>query len=84
MAMPNVSISIRLIPSVSGRREFRAKKPGRMVICSKCSHTTAQGTTQVHRKIVFHFCRTCWTELRVDCMEWMEKVAGTTPQKVAA
>jgi len=43
------------------------KPTGRIVTCSNCSNGTSHGTTQVHRKIVFHFCPECWTKNRPSC-----------------
>jgi len=46
-------------------------KTGRIVTCSNCSNGTSHGTTQVYRKIVFHFCAGCWKGLRASCNQRM-------------
>jgi hypothetical protein len=52
------------------------RKVGRILVCSTCACKTCEGTTQVFRKIVFHFCRECWTSRREQCNAWMQKVAA--------
>ena len=41
--------------------------------CSGCGQMRSKGTTQVFRKLVFHFCRACWTGARQRCNETMQK-----------
>ena len=45
----------------------QAKKKGRIVTCSNCSQGCSHGTTQVFRRIVFHFCAWCWIKERLSC-----------------
>ena len=48
------------------------KRATRLVYCTACSLAAGHGTTQVYRKIVFHFCRQCWTHGRSRCHKLME------------
>jgi hypothetical protein len=48
-----------------------AKRKGRIVQCSCCARGISQGTSQVYRKILFHFCAACWTLKRAACNRFM-------------
>jgi hypothetical protein len=48
----------------------------RKLDCSNCGHTTVQGSSQVFRKFLFHFCPLCWLQRREVCNDHMRRVAG--------
>lgn len=45
----------------------------RLVDCSLCSARFGHGTSQVFRKILFHFCVGCWTRQRAKCNDFMQR-----------
>jgi hypothetical protein len=47
-------------------------KVGRKVQCHACPETTVKGTTQVYRKLIFHFCSFCWLFRREACHQLMK------------
>jgi hypothetical protein len=44
----------------------------RLVNCSRCGCRFGHGTSQVYRKILFHFCAACWGRHRSECNSVME------------
>jgi hypothetical protein len=45
----------------------------RLVTCSCCSCIFGHGTSQVYRKVLFHFCAACWTRFRDRCNDVMAR-----------